>query len=307
MIDAVTTWMSTDVRSSVLAFAILFAIFVPLEWLFRAHRHGAWRKEFGTDLLFFFGQHLLWTAPVVAALVWIHGQTSLLPLEAVRSWVAGLPLWAQILLVIALCDIGIYWAHRWSHRNAFLWRFHKVHHTAERLDWVAAYREHPFDNLYTRFVENFPAILLGFPLEIIAGFAMFRGLWALYIHSNVNLSPGPLRYLLGSSRLHHWHHEWTKGGSCNFANLSPLTDLLFGTFHDPGHMPERYGIDDDTSHDYARQLIDPLLPASGRRALDRVWGRRVFPSEGGAPEIPDLPRPVSARHERGADASATRP
>ncbi len=301
----------SPVANAVVVFTILFAIFFPLETWFRAHRQGMFRKEWGTDLLFFLGQHLLWTAPVVFALVWIHSHLDFGPLTGVRTWVAGLPFWLQFLLAIGLCDICIYWAHRWSHRHPFLWRFHKVHHTAERLDWVAAYREHPFDNLYTRFVENFPAILLGFPLEAIAGFAMFRGLWALYIHSNVDLTPGPLRYLLGSSRLHHWHHEWTKGGYCNFANLSPLTDLMFGTFFDPGHMPNRYGIDDPCSHHYVRQLVDPLLPAQGQAALDQVFGKREtvqnsgFDPDSGAVPTTTLARSVpSSEPDRTLDAPA---
>ena len=242
------------------AFGVLLAIFLPLEKLFPAHKQKTFRREWGTDLLFFLGQYFLWTAPVVAVLVFVHRNSAALPLADARALVASWPFWVQFLTVIALCDVSIYWAHRFSHQNRFLWRFHRVHHTAERLDWIAAYREHPFDNLYTRLVENLPAILLGFPLPALAGFAVFRGFWALYIHSNVRLDPGPLRYLLGSPRLHHWHHDLARGGRVNFANLSPLMDLLFGTYYDPRHMPERYGIPDTVSHGYVAQMIAPLLP-----------------------------------------------
>ncbi|MDA1194651.1 MAG: sterol desaturase family protein [Planctomycetota bacterium] len=253
-------------------FAILLAIFLPLEILFPAHprERGAKRRlraEYGTDLLFAFGQFLLWTAPVVFVLTLVYRHSSQLPLAGVRAFVGAQPFWLQFLGVILLCDVGIYWGHRLSHKFEFLWRFHRVHHTAKTVDWVAAYREHPFDNLYTRLIENLPAILLGFPLEALAGFAMFRGLWALYIHSNVSLSPGPLRYLLGSPRLHHWHHEVGHSGKVNFANLSPLMDLAFGTYYDPGQMPERYGIPDDVSTNYVVQLVDPLLPEPARSRL----------------------------------------
>lgn len=263
------------VLGPLLSLALLFAIFLPLERLFAAHRQGVFRKEWGTDLLFFLGQYLLWTAPVVAVLGLVLRHADQLPLHGVREAFAGLPFWVQVLAVLFACDLGIYWAHRWSHRNRFLWRFHRVHHTAERLDWLAAYREHPFDNLYTRLVENLPAILLGFPLEALAGFAVFRGLWAIYIHSNVALTPGPLRYLIGAPRLHHWHHEVSHNGRVNFANLSPLMDILFGTYHDPGVMPERYGIPERRSHNYFVQLAQPLAPRWMRRALsgsERRWG-----------------------------------
>ncbi len=249
------------------SFLVLFLVFLPMERLFPGSRQRVFRKEWGTDLLFFLGQYLLWASPVVAVLVVVHDNIGLLPIQGLQSAVARQPLWLQFTGVILLSDLAIYWAHRWSHRYRFLWRFHRVHHTAERVDWLAAHREHPFDNLYTRLVENLPLILLGFPLHALAGFAMFRGLWAIYIHSNVSLTPGPLRYLIGAPRLHHWHHELAHSGRVNFANLSPLMDLLFGTYYDPKRMPERYGIAEPISHNYFAQLVLPLVPESlGRGA-----------------------------------------
>ena len=159
-----------------------------------------------------------------------------------------------------LCDICIYWGHRLSHKYDFLWRFHKVHHTAERLDWLAAYREHPLDNIYTRVIENLPALVLGFPMETIAGFVLFRGLWGLFIHSNVNITLGPLAYIIGSPRLHHWHHDKHRHEGCNFANLSPLMDLMFGTYYDPGKEPEEYGIVEPVNRAYWAQIVLPCLP-----------------------------------------------
>src|SRR5262245_34238336 len=247
-------------RDTAWSFLILLAVFLPLELLFPANGRRVLHKEWFTDLLFFLGQYLLWTAPVVAVLTLVYRHTDALPLQSLRAGFAALPLWLSLPLAILLSDCAIYWGHRFSHSNALLWRFHRVHHTAEKVDWLAAHREHPFDNLYTRLIENAPLLLLGVPLQALAGFAMFRGLWAIFIHSNTRLSPGPLRYLLGAPRLHHWHHARELGGGVNYANLSPLMDLLFGTYCDPGRMPERYGIDEKVAHGYVRHLIDPLLP-----------------------------------------------
>ncbi len=241
-----------------IAFAILFVVFLPLERLFPARQQRVFRAEWGTDLLFFLGQYLLWTAPVVAALVWLQRNVGLLPLEGVHAFVAAQPFWLQCVGVIAISDLAIYWGHRLSHTNRFLWRFHRVHHTAPHVDWLAAHREHPLDNLYTRAIENLPLILLGFPLEALAGFAVFRGLWAIYIHSNVSLMPGPLRFVIGGPRLHHWHHARGDGPNVNFANLSPLMDLAFGTYHDPGHGPERFGISEELPHGYLAQMLEPF-------------------------------------------------
>lgn len=260
------------ITQTIYAFGLLLVMFLPLERLFPGHRQKFFRREWGTDLLFFLGQFLLWNAPVVVALTLVYENIRVLPIHGLQDAIATQPIWLQFLEVILISDLLIYWAHRLSHSNRFLWRFHRVHHTSERIDWIAAYREHPFDNLYTRMVENLPLIVMGFPLHLLAGFAMFRGMWAVYIHSNVALTPGPLRYLIGAPRLHHWHHAITHSGRVNFANLSPLMDLMFGTFHDPGHMPRQYGVPDRVSHNYFAQLIEPFRPrkARGRQIQDAL-------------------------------------
>ncbi len=251
-----------------LAYGILFIAFLPLEKLFPRHRQKVLRREYGTDLLFMGGQYLLWTTLVVSLLAGLHSFVDALPLADFRAFARAQPLWLQIPAAVLLGDFLIYWGHRLSHRWGFLWRFHRVHHTAEELDWLAAYREHPLDNLFTRTLENLPAILMGFPLEFIAGFVAFRGAWGLYIHSNVAISAGPLKYILGSPELHHWHHETSRHNGCNFANLMPLMDLIFGTYHDPrDQAPEEYGIQEKVSHNYFVQMVSPLLPERLSRRL----------------------------------------
>ena len=242
-------------------FCLMALVFFGLERAFPAHRQATFRREWWTDLLFYGGQVLLWNGLVIAGLMLVARGLNHLPLGGVRGSFGTLPLWLQIGVVIVLCDISIYWFHRASHAFEPLWRFHRVHHTAERLDWLAAYREHPVDGFLTRLVENLPALLLGFRLEFVAGFVAFRGLWGLFIHSNVALRLGPLEKLIGSPRLHHWHHEKTRNNQCNFANLSPLTDLAFGTFHDPKDAaPETYGLTEPAPRPYAAQLWDPMVP-----------------------------------------------
>jgi sterol desaturase/sphingolipid hydroxylase (fatty acid hydroxylase superfamily) len=249
-----------ELKETLAALALLTLMFLPLERLFPAHRQRVFREQWATDFAFFLGQYLLWTAPVVAVLVAVRGVTGVAWLDGLRGAFGALPWLVQVVLAMALSDAATYWAHRLSHSVPLLWRFHRVHHSAPRLDWLAAHREHPLDNVYTRLVENLPLMLLGLPLSSLAGFVMFRGLWSLYIHSNVALDPGPLRRLLGAPRLHHWHHEEQRGGRVNFANLSPLMDLAFGTYFDPGHFPERYGDGNPVPRSYASHLVAPFLP-----------------------------------------------
>ena len=235
-------------------------LFRPLETAFAARpgqplRRPGWRL----DLCFFLGQSLLWSGLVLATLWsfrgWLHG---ILPAEF-RAAVAAQPWWVQVVEVIVLSDLLIYWGHRLQHNVGLLWRFHAVHHSAEHLDWLAAHREHPLDTVFTVGLVNLPAFVLGFPIETIGLFVAFRGLWAVFIHSNVRLPLGFLRVLLGSPELHHWHHARARFAG-NYANLSPLMDLLFGTYRRPAHEPDAFGLPRPGPTTYLGLLLRPLLP-----------------------------------------------
>jgi sterol desaturase/sphingolipid hydroxylase (fatty acid hydroxylase superfamily) len=183
-----------------------------------------------------------------------------------RTAVASQPFVVQVLEALLLSDFLIYWGHRLQHRVEFLWRFHKVHHSSTHLDWLAAYREHPLDSIYTIGLINLPALILGIQLESIAAVIAFRGIWAVYIHSNVRLNIGPLKMLIGSPDLHHWHHDLDRRAG-NYANISPLMDLLFGTYRCPDHEPEAYGISEESPRTYVGHMLEPLLP--------RNWWKRI--------------------------------
>jgi sterol desaturase/sphingolipid hydroxylase (fatty acid hydroxylase superfamily) len=113
------------------------------------------------------------------------------------------------------------------------------------------------DTIYTMGVINLPPFLLGFPLETLAGFLAFRGVWAIYIHSNVRLPLGPLRVLIGAPELHHWHHDRDRHAGI-YANISPLMDLAFGTYRCPDHEPTAFGIKEPISRSYSGQLLHPF-------------------------------------------------
>ena len=127
------------------------------------------------------------------------------------------------------------------------------------------------DTIYTVGIINLPAFLLGFPLETIAGFIAFRGIWAIYIHSNVRLPIGPVRMLIGSPELHHWHHDRDRDAG-NYANLSPLMDILFGTYRCPDHEPEHFGLNEPAPRNYLGHMVRPFLPRKGK-------GQNVTPIE----------------------------
>jgi sterol desaturase/sphingolipid hydroxylase (fatty acid hydroxylase superfamily) len=251
--------LAIGILNAGLSFLVLCLMFRPLE-LAHPAKPGQrfFRPHWWTDFCFLVGQYLLFNGAVYWVLErtqhWVHAATP----QQIRAAVLGMNWWLQALLVILLGDVLIYWGHRLQHRIGFLWRFHCIHHSAQHLDWLAAHREHPIDALYTIFLVNLPIFALGFPMQSLAWFAGFRGIWAIYIHANVRLPiVGPLRVLIGAPELHHWHHDRARD-SGNYANVSPLMDVLFGTYRCPDEEPEALGVDEPIPPTYLGQLLYPF-------------------------------------------------
>jgi sterol desaturase/sphingolipid hydroxylase (fatty acid hydroxylase superfamily) len=237
---------------------VLTAIFVPLERVFPARVQRIVRPQLVLDGCFFLGQYLVTTTAILAVL------RALTPLQS-RALTDVSPI-AQVVVAVVAGDFVVYWFHRACHRFEMLWRFHAVHHTSEHLDWVAAHREHPFDGIATATLMNLPAIVLGVRPELLAGIAIFRACWAIFVHSNTRVPLGPLAYVLGAPELHHWHHSKVRARANtghNFANLAPYWDVVFGTHHCP-HSEEHYelGIDEAYPESYPALLAWPI---AGRR------------------------------------------
>ncbi len=269
-----------------LSLLFLLLVFVPMEKVFPAkYRQPFFRPSWTLDLCFFAGQYLLWNGLVFWALSYSGSWLSAILPQGFRQAVAGQSWWLQAAEVIVLSDFLIYWAHRLQHKVGFLWRFHKVHHSATHLDWLAAHREHPLDTIYTVGIINLPAFILGFPLETIAGLIAFRGIWAIYIHSNVRLPIGPLRVLIGAPELHHWHHDLDRDAG-NYANISPLMDKLFGTYTCPDHEPEKFGIREMFPENYVGQMLHPILPERIGDKLNRM--QLKFPGTRNSPQEPAI-------------------
>ncbi len=259
-----------DAFAAMVAFVALSIVYSPLERVFAAHRTQRFvRPGWRTDLAFFIGQYVLWNGVTVYILGWFGTRVTGMVAESIRATVATLPHPLQLVGVFVLSDLCMYWGHRLQHRSAFLWRFHSVHHTSKHLDWLAAHREHPLDGLFTQFNANLPAFLLGVSLHTALAWITFRGLWAIFVHSNVRIPLGSVRYLIGAPELHHWHHEIDANSRGNFANLLPALDVIFGTFYcPPNKTPEQYGIRDTHAEGYLALLLTSFRRTARIKPMD---------------------------------------
>lgn len=177
-----------------------------------------------------------------------------------ETWVRTWPWWVQFPVVLLLADLLAYGAHRAFH-GRWLWRFHAIHHSSRRLDWLASARLHPLNDAAARVVQVLPLYFLGFSGTVLAGFVPLFTLYAIFLHANVRWGFGPLRYVIASPRFHRWHHTSEEEGlDTNFAGLFPFIDLAFGTFFMPAdRQPTRFGLlHDDVPETLVGQLVYPF-------------------------------------------------
>lgn len=201
--------------------------------------------------------------------VLVTGQTdpqALVTAFSSRSPVGAQPRWLQAIEVVLLGDLIGYWSHRAFHGGSW-WRFHAIHHSAVRLDWLSATRLHPVNDLIGGLLRVIPLFLLGFELPVLAGYLPGAALYGLLLHANVRWSFGPLRYVIASPAFHRWHHAaGEEGRDKNFAGLLPVWDLLFGTFWMPGRPPERCGVEEAVPSGFFGQLVWPWRVGAVERA-----------------------------------------
>ena len=108
---------------------------------------------------------------------------------------------------------------------------------------MAGSRNHVVQTFVDRCMAMVPLYLLGASkeaLDIYVGFAAFQ---AVYVHANVNIPVGPLKYILCTPQYHHWHHSSEEPAiDTNYAVHTPIYDMIFGTYHMPGKQwPADYG------------------------------------------------------------------
>ena len=238
-------------------------IFVPLERILALRREqGIFRKSWQLDSIYFLLNGIFISAGLMLILVAALVLGAVLVPAEFHSWVGSLPLWIQLPAVLLVSDLGFYSAHRMFHKIPWLWKFHAVHHSIEEMDWLAAHRVHPLDQILTKGASILPIIALGFSPDAIVAYAALYHWQALLIHSNVRINFGPLAHIFASPRFHHWHHaNHREAYDKNFAGQLSCLDALFGTMHMPKEkMPKRYGTNMPVPQSYGPQLLYPFQP-----------------------------------------------
>ncbi len=141
------------------------------------------------------------------------------------AWRVGL----EILAILLVYDFAYYWLHRIMHIKGLMRLVHGVHHAVRNPTAMESFYLHPAE-LFAGLALLLACTWLIGPVHGYAFAAVF------FLHSSLNIivHSGLLsgHWLLAPfdhlTRKHHVHHMANRDK--NYASLTPLPDMLFGTY-----------------------------------------------------------------------------
>jgi sterol desaturase/sphingolipid hydroxylase (fatty acid hydroxylase superfamily) len=255
---------------------VLGVILWPLERRFPSVRgKRIFRKGFSVDLIYWFFTPTITAAftfavtvlTAITIIVTSGGEITRTNLVSGRFPITNLPLVVQYLAALFAADFLGYIAHRLFHIGKF-WDFHAVHHASEELDWLSSVRLHPINQAFGQIIVMAPLALLGFNVQILGTTGGLLTFWAIFVHSNVRWTFGPLRHVIATPAFHRWHHtSQSEGLDKNFGGLFLFWDRLFGTLYLPeGRQAVRFGLSDaEIPESFFRQLAWPFFSKQAAR------------------------------------------
>jgi sterol desaturase/sphingolipid hydroxylase (fatty acid hydroxylase superfamily) len=176
------------------------------------------------------------------------------------------PLWAMFAIYLLARTLAAYTFHRASHRFAWLWRIHRVHHSDRFVDLSTAFRNHPLELVFALILAALTTGALGVPLPIVVVGELILFAPVLSIHANVRLPATierSLGWLIMTPAVHLRHHSSLRAEcDSNYGELLVLWDRLLGSYS-PAAPVKRLGLgdmEDEGADDLLRQVVRPFRP-----------------------------------------------
>jgi len=147
------------------------------------------------------------------------------------------------LTLFIVSDFTRYWLHRFMHTIPFLWKFHKIHHSAKVLTPITFYRVHPIENILFGFRFSLSiGIVTGVFIYMFGGLLSVMDILGVNIiafvfnllgsnlrHSHIKLKYFPWLEKIFISPFQHQIHHSTKFYNYNFGGTLAIWDLWFKT------------------------------------------------------------------------------
>jgi len=237
----------------------VFALLIALEvlWYRRANRHYPWAESL-TSLGIWVGRIFIGIAGaaligLVYDAVW-RATPLRIPMDNVWSW--------------ALLFVGVeffyYWFHRCSHEIRWIWATHAVHHSAEQIHLIAAYRLGWTATISGGWIFYLPLILAGFHPGAVVLMIGINLTYQFWLHTEaIRRLPRWFEYVFNTPSHHRVHHAVNPQYlDTNYGGVVILFDRWFGTFAPENEAePCKYG------------LVDPIKSRNPFVIAFREWVR----------------------------------
>jgi sterol desaturase/sphingolipid hydroxylase (fatty acid hydroxylase superfamily) len=162
-------------------------------------------------------------------------------LDITPSEISGASLALLVVAHLFAGDFLYYWYHRAQHRFEALWAVHELHHADRALDVTTSYRTYWLEAPIQTILIATPTLLLfgdhgrGAAIATVVTAQFFL----LFSHANLRLGLGRLSTVVVGPQVHRIHHSrLAEHRDKNFAQIFPVIDWLFGTYHAPA--PDEY-------------------------------------------------------------------
>ncbi|MGJ8736034.1 sterol desaturase family protein [Zobellia laminariae] len=256
-------WYTNYFWGIIVLSALVWILEIAFPW---RKNQAVFRKDFWLDAFYIFFNFFLFVIAIsgfykLLELMFldIGIPSDTLTLINLQEW----PPFLQLLVFFVLLDFVQWFTHMLLHRYAFLWEFHKVHHSVKEMGFAAHMRYHWMENLFYKPLKTFAVMVLGgFEPEqayIVHFFAIAIG---HLNHSNIKLTWGPLKYIFNNPVMHLYHHAYElpegKKNGVNYGISLSLWDYIFKTDYipeDSGLVPLGYEGDDEMPTGFFGQLF----------------------------------------------------
>ncbi len=211
-------------------FLIALEFLVPRnsQWNYINKKGILWR-EIASEVSFYFLSGLFALATIYPFSEWAGdhikaylGLSNTLPI----------PLFFQAIIILTTVDLIRYWVHRSMHTNAFLWRFHSLHHLPERLGAMTSVRANPFDDFLIYVPELIVFSTFGFDPSLVA--VLYSVIWVISLvkHANIEIEVNWISRHFQIPQYHLHHHANHNGQlpTYNFSEVFTFWDRIFKTF-----------------------------------------------------------------------------
>lgn len=181
-------------------------------------------------------------------------------------WTHANVFWTIIIGVLAL-DFSSWLVHWVMHKQSFLWRFHLIHHSDNKVDVTTGLRHHPGDSLLRGIFFLLLIFISGAPVYSVMIYQTLVVVATAFTHANISLNPKvdkALSYFLISPNMHKVHHHWKQPYTdSNYGAVFSIWDRLLSTYTELGPSKIKYGLDryydNAKDEDFLTLMKDPFV------------------------------------------------